>query len=69
MRSQKTNITITLEGGLIQHIDYPPDVRIIVKDFDAHEFGFDAEDVKNGEVKFNQDGNAYWLHVWKIDTN
>ena len=68
MKSQKANITITMEGGLIQDIDYPPDVRIIVKDFDANEFDFDAKEVKNGEVKFNQDGDAYWLSVWEINT-
>lgn len=51
-------ITVTVEGGVIQDIsDIPPDVKVVVKDYDVE--GGDPEDMKTDD-----NGDEYFEGIW-----
>lgn len=51
-------VTITVEGGVVQHIDLPPGVRAVVKDYDID--GCDESDLTEDE-----NGDEYVEGVWE----
>lgn len=50
-------VTVTIEGGVIQNIEAPPGVRVVVMDFDT-------EGVEPTELTLNAQGEAYVRSVW-----
>ncbi len=32
---ERITVTVTIEGGMVQHVDVPPGVRVVVKDYDV----------------------------------
>ena len=54
----KKTVTISLEGGVIQHVDVPPGVRVIVKDFDVE--GCDESDLTE-----NEHGDKFIESIWE----
>lgn len=46
----KRTATVTIKGGVVQDVDCPPDVQVVIQDYDVE--GFDqadlAEDDKGG---------------------
>lgn len=51
-------IVIDVEGGLIQHIDMPNGVRVIVHDYDV-------EWVDEAWTELDEDGDEYIESVWE----
>lgn len=51
-------VTTTITGGVIQHIDHPEDVVVIVKDYDIE--GFDEDLLIKDEA-----GDEYVESVWE----
>jgi hypothetical protein len=45
----KPTVTITVEGGVVQHVDCPPGVRAIVKDYDVDGSELDLAEDENGD--------------------
>jgi hypothetical protein len=57
-------IIITVEGGLIQHIEgIDKDTKIIVKDYDTEGDSPETDD----RIKTDSEGNDYWLTVWEFE--
>jgi len=54
-------IEITVEGGVIQHIDNIPEgIEVHVRDFDV-------DDDTHPEVEFNDNKEPYYLGIWKAE--
>lgn len=51
-------VTITVEGGVVQDVEVPPGVRVIVKDYDVE--GMDEDRMTKDE-----DGNEYVESVYE----
>jgi hypothetical protein len=49
-------VRITVEGGVVQYVDCPPGVQVIIHDYDV-----DGED--EGLQK-DEDGNPYFESIW-----
>ncbi len=54
----KKIVTVTVEGGVIQHIACPPGVQVIVKDYDVD--GCDESNLLKDES-----GDEYLESIWE----
>jgi len=54
---EKPTVTITVEGGVVQHVDLPPGVRVIVKDYDI--------DGSEADLSRDENGDQYVEGVWE----
>lgn len=45
----KKIVTVTVEGGVIQHIACPLGVQVIMKDYDVDDAGSDLHEDENGD--------------------
>jgi hypothetical protein len=51
-------VTVTVEGGVVQHVDVPPGVRVKIMDFDV-------DGVPPHELSYTpKDGSAYVSSLW-----
>jgi len=58
----KKEITIIVEGGVVQEINnIPEDITITLKDYDCDEEDCGEDD----PVETDTDGNVYWKSVWE----
>jgi len=53
----KKTVTITVEGGVVQHVDCPAGVRVVVKDYDV--------DGSETDLETDDNGNKYVESVWE----
>jgi len=54
-------IVITMEGGLIQDIEKPEGIKVVVMDFDADTVDYcDPDD----DIKVNAKGERYFESIW-----
>ena len=51
-------VRITVEGGVIRHVECPKGVKAIVRDYDA-------DDVENANLSRDDEGNQYIENTWK----
>lgn len=51
-------VEVTVEGGVVQYIDVPQGVRVIVKDYDVE--GCDQSDLEQDE-----NGDNYFEAIWE----
>ncbi len=51
-------VRITVEGGVIQHVECPQGVKAIVRDYDA-------DDVEDAKLSEDDDGNKYIETIWR----
>jgi hypothetical protein len=51
-------VRVTVEGGLVQHVDAPPGVIVIVRDYDTENYEPDL-------VEQDFDGNEYIESTWE----
>ncbi len=51
-------VEITVEGGVIQNVACPPDVKVIVRDYDSE--GVEAESLKQDD-----NGDDYIESIWE----
>jgi hypothetical protein len=56
------NVYITVQGGMIQNVEGPADVRVIVRDYDT-------DSVSDGSTKKDNDGHAYTEAIWPRTLN
>jgi hypothetical protein len=57
--STDKTVTVTLEGGVIQHVDLPPGVRLVVMDFDT-------DGVDPADLTYNEEGSVRPLIVGTV---
>ena len=50
-------VVVTVEGGVVQHVECPDGVKVIVRDYDCE--GADAD-----LVDVDEDGNEFAESVW-----
>jgi len=50
-------VIVTIEGGVVQHVEAPAGVMVVVRDYDAE--GSDAD-----RLSVDEDGNEYVEAVW-----
>lgn len=55
--SDEKGSCVTVEGGVVQHVEAPEGVRVVVRDYDAE--GCDAD-----RLSVDEDGNEYVEAVW-----
>ncbi len=53
-------VVVTVEGGVVQHVECPAGVKVVVRDYDAE--GVDAD-----LLSADDDGNEYVESVWGGD--
>lgn len=53
-------VIVTVEGGVVQHVECPEGVKVVIRDYDCE--GCDADLVSEDE-----DGNEYVKSVWGGD--
>ena len=53
----KKIVTITVEGGVVQHVDCPQGVQVVIKDYDVE--GCDESDLHKDD-----NGDQYLESVW-----
>jgi hypothetical protein len=51
-------VTVTVEGGVVQHIDIPEGVRVVVKDYDV-------EGCDEAELEEDENGDTYFEAIWE----
>lgn len=51
-------VTVTVEGGVVQHVEVPQGVRVVVKDYDVE--GCDDADFDEDE-----NGDEYVESIWE----
>ena len=51
-------VRLTVEGGLVQHIELPEGVRVIVKDYDV-------EDCDEADLEEDANGDHYAESIWE----
>ena len=51
-------VRITVEGGVIQHVECPKGVKAIVRDYDA-------DDVEDANLNRDDEGNKYIENTWE----
>lgn len=51
-------VVVTVEGGVVQHVECPKGVQVIVRDYDAE--GCDSD-----LVSVDEDGNGYVQAIWE----
>jgi hypothetical protein len=51
------DVYITVQGGIIQNVEAPVDMRVIVLDYDT-------DSVSGSEVKRDDDGHAFTETIW-----
>ena len=52
-------VVVYVEGGVIQDINIPEGVRVIVKDYDT-----DADDLNEDYIKIDKEGYYYRESIW-----
>ena len=50
-------VIVTVEGGVVQHVETPAGVKVLVRDHDCERADTDLVDV-------DEDGNEYFESVW-----
>jgi hypothetical protein len=53
----KKVVIVTVEGGVVQHVETPEGVKVVVRDYDTE--GCDA-----ARLSVDEDGNEYVEAVW-----
>ncbi len=51
-------VRITVEGGVIQHVDCPKGVRVIVRDYDT-------DGVEEENLRQDENGDSYLEGTWE----
>ena len=51
-------INITVEGGVIQHVECPEGVQVVVRDYDT-------DGVPNDQLRQDDNGDRYIESTWK----
>ena len=51
-------VVVTVEGGVVQHVECPDGVKVVVRDYDTE--GCDTD-----LVSVDEDGNEYVEAVWE----
>ena len=54
----RATVTVTVAGGVVQNVDFPAGVRVVVRDYDVE--GCNESDLTNDE-----NGNKYLESVWE----
>lgn len=57
METTVKTINITVEGGVIQHVEVPAGVRVVVRDYDV-------DCVELHRLQRDQDGHAFVEQIW-----
>jgi hypothetical protein len=55
-------VIVTVEGGVVQHVEAPNGVKVVVRDYDAE--GCDAD-----LLSVDEDGNEFVESVWGGDSD
>ena len=50
-------MTVTVEGGVVQHVEVPPGVRVVVKDYDI--------DGSESDLAEDTNGDNYVESIWE----
>ena len=56
-QGRKATVTVTVEGGVVQHVEVPTGVRVVVKDYDV--------DGSESDLAEDESGDEYVEHVWE----
>jgi hypothetical protein len=51
-------VIVTVEGGVVQHVECPQGIQVVIRDYDAE--GCDAD-----LLSVDEDGNEYVEAVWE----
>lgn len=51
-------VRVTVEGGVVQHIEVPEDVQVVVRDYDVDE-------TDDGELEQDKYGDHFIESVWE----
>ncbi len=51
-------VRVTVEGGVVQHIEVPKGVRVIVKDYDV-------EGCDESQLEHDENGDNYFEAIWE----
>ncbi len=54
---ERTTVTVTVEGGVVQHVEVPPGVRVVVKDYDI--------DGSESDLAEDTNGDNYVESIWE----
>lgn len=55
-------VVVTVEGGVVQHVETPEGVKVVVRDYDAE--GCDPD-----TLSVDEDGNEFIESVWGSDSD
>ena len=50
----KQNVEITVSGGVVQHVEAPPGIRVIVRDYDV-----DGRDCGGHDIRRDENNDPY----------
>ena len=56
-QERKATVTVTVEGGVVQHVEVPTGVRVVVKDYDI--------DGSESDLAEDTNGDNYVESVWE----
>jgi hypothetical protein len=56
-------VTVVIEGGIIQEMDIPAGIRVVVREYDE----FDHSLYEPGEIKRDFHGHEYIETVWESE--
>ena len=51
-------VRVTVEGGVVQHIDVPKDVRVVVRDYDV-------EGTEEDQLEKDENGDEFIESIWE----
>ena len=51
-------VIVTIEGGVIQDVEVPPGVQVVIHDYDVG-------NIEEDGVEFDKDGNARLVSIWE----
>lgn len=59
-RKRIDTVTVTIERGLIAHVDAPKSVKVVIKDYDIRDWDF-----ADSELKTDEKGERYMEEIWE----
>lgn len=55
-----TTVRITVEGGVVQHVEFPPGVTVVVRDYDVDSCDMD-------DLERDENGDRYFEQTWQCE--
>jgi hypothetical protein len=54
----KQTVTVSIQGGIVQNVECPPGIQVVIQDYDVE--GFDQADLAEDDK-----GNRYLKMTWE----